>query len=121
MALNISDYYDYARPIQHHRGEYKTSDSPENLIRYITRTRSYETEETEETKKEVALWGTHHGYFYHKSPEDIISEFKCIQKLYKAKGSLMCHYTFSISFKLFSKMRHNMLTLGNYAVDCCRY
>lgn len=116
MALNPWEYFDYARLIQHHRGEYKSSESTANLIRYITRTRPNETR-----ANELLLWGSYYGYSYHKNPEDIISEMKCIQKFYKTKNSLMCHYTLSVSPLLFKKMNNDLFVLGDYAVKCCKY
>ena len=75
--------------------EYTSSDSVQNVIRYITRTRSPETK-----ADDLVLWGDSAGYFYNKSVVEIIHEFSFIHKLYApytGKSTCkICHYVFKI-------------------------
>ena len=102
--------------IQLNRHKYKNLDSPEKLIRYITRTRL-----KEDRANELLLWGHSAGYTYPKPVENVIHEIKFIQKSYHARGSLMCHYVIRLRADTFAKLNGDIYTLGNYAVECCDY
>lgn len=102
--------------IQLNKLQYQNTDSTENLIRYITRTRP-----NEDRAHELLSYGSYHGYKYQKPVEEIISEFKSIQNQYLSQGTLMCHYIIRISLELFACMDNCMNTLSLYACDCCKY
>ena len=105
-----------ALAIQINCHKYKNLDSPEKLIRYITRTRG-----NEDKADDLLLWGHPAGYTYPKTVEDIIYEIKYVQKGYKTHGSLMCHYVIRLRADTFDKMNGSIYTLGNYAVECCNH
>lgn len=96
--------------------KFQNKDAAENLIRYITRTR-----EEEYRRDDLLLYGSSSGYTYHKPVDHIIQEFEYIQKFYKAKGALMCHYVIQISPQNYARMNNDINTLGNFATECCRY
>jgi len=101
-----------------HPREYKNYDATESLIRYITRTRH---DETIEKRKELLLWGHNAGYIYPKSIETLICEFEFVQRIYKAKGTKMCHYTIRLRQEHFQKLDCNMQRVADYGVACCNY
>ena len=102
--------------IQIKKFKYKNTDAPEKLIRYITRTR-----DDEDRTHELLLHGGPSGYTYKIPVEEIIRQFKYIQKIYHTQGSLMCHYVIHISDEAYRCMNNNICILGNYATECCQY
>ena len=102
--------------IQVQKFQFKNLDCTSNLIRYITRTRTPEPK-----SNELLMYGFCFGNNYQKPIETVIHEFEFIQKFYKAKGSLMCHYVIHISPELFAHMNNDIGILGNYGHECCQY
>lgn len=102
--------------IQVKKFEYKNTNAPEKLIHYITRTREYE-----DRQNELLLYGGPSGYTYQIPVDEVIKQFKYVQKFYGAKGSLMCHYVIHISQEAYQRMNNNICILGNYATECCQY
>ena len=102
--------------IQLNKLEFKNKDATENLIRYITRTRT-----NEDKQHELVAYGCNFGSIYLKPIEQIISEYTFIQNYYAATGSLMCHYVIRITPDTFNRMNRNIHSLCCYATECCNF
>ena len=100
--------------------KYTSFDAVNNVIHYITRTRSSETKAID-----LVLWGDSVGYCYGKPVDEIIKEFIYIHKLYAPytgkNTSKICHYIFRIYRNEFTQMNNNFHLLAEFAVKCCSY
>lgn len=96
--------------------EYQNKTAAQYLIRYITRTRC-----DEDKSHQFYGYGSYHGYMYQKPVEELINEFRDVQKYHKADGCLMCHYVILIPDDLFARMNNDYQILSAYASACCNY
>ena len=100
--------------------EYTSSESVQNVIHYVTRTRSIEPK-----SDDLVLWGDSIGYCYNKSVDEIIKEFHFVHKLYAPYTGKhtckICHYVFTIYNNEFLQINNDFSLLTAFAVKCCSY
>jgi len=102
--------------IQLEKLEFKNTDSANNLIRYITRTRL-----NEDRRNELVTYGFPYGNNFNKPIEQVIWEFEYIQQAYDTGGSLMCHYCIHIPPTSRIVQNNDIEKLNAYAQECYNY
>ena len=97
-------------------GRYANADAVDNVIRYVTRTRS-----DEQRKGELQGYGGL-GFFRYDTTETIIACFKAVQNAYGIryrKGKRMFHEVFSITDREFGGINCDMKLLNQIALELC--
>lgn len=96
------------------KGKYENSQVIENVVRYITRTRS-----SEKRGDELLAYGSH-GVADYLSVEVMIRQMKAVQEFYRIeqrKGRRMYHEVFSLTNEEVSRIR-DFSTLIQFANEC---
>ena len=96
------------------KGKYENSQVIENVVRYITRTRS-----SEKRGDELLAYGSH-GVADYLSGEVMIRQMKAVQEFYRIeqrKGRRMYHEVFSLTNEEVSRIR-DFSTLIQFANEC---
>lgn len=96
------------------KGKYENSQVIENVVRYITRTRS-----SERRGDELLAYGSH-GVADYLSVEVMIRQMKAVQEFYRIeqrKGRRMYHEVFSLTNEEVSRIR-DFPTLIQFANEC---
>lgn len=97
-------------------GRYANADAVDNVIRYVTRTRS-----DEQRKGELQGYGGR-GFFRYDTTETMIAHFKVVQNAYGIryrKGKRMFHEVFSITDREFEGINCDMKLLNQIALELC--
>ena len=97
-------------------GRYANADAVDNVIRYVTRTRS-----DEQRKGELQGYGGL-GFFRYDTTETMIARFKAVQNAYGIgyrKGKRMFHEVFSITDREFEGINCDMKLLNQIALELC--
>lgn len=97
-------------------GRYANADAVDNVIRYVTRTRS-----DEQRKEELQEYGGL-GFFRYDTTETMIARFKAVQNAYGIgyrKGKRIFHEVFSITDREFEGINCDMKLLNQIALELC--
>lgn len=100
------------------KGNYTNEDAVENVVRYVTRTRT-----CEDRKNECLMCGGK-GVAIYQPVEYMIGQIEYVQKVFgieRRRGRRMYHETFSISEEEFARMGRNINVLFSFADRCAQY